>query len=982
MYFNASLANMRRYARWSLAALFALLVQISSSSSYLSPHHRVANVERTELSGWTEVDKRWPQATSSFFLANEKRHHFIRYKLTDAQLDADDTIAFKILLDYYFDARAPAPTIELAACSDTYKVEADCNNCKQWVEREFEVKRELCESRRDIEINIILHNENDVFAWRSFRIERVARAPAVIDTPAPEVVTELLTTPPPPSPPPLQEEAPTAERPSEEVETIKPNNNAATEPSKADIDASKSEQSDADRPKDSNDKNKQVIVDDAPGPSSSVESKHDDDKDAPPQEQATPSSTGLDSAKPETSSSEPPQDLSTPQEPIIEEQPKGEKLDNQDAAQDVKRERRRRKRQVSDESADVVVVVCEPGNCESTIERSQFAEFARGLPANPIVLDEFKYLISTKAGEELHINLYSERDFSKLDTCFRMDLFMDVGTRVDLLIEDALSPTQSKRIGEFLPWATPRKDWQGTIQDRENWKTVMKCVSDYVPEVRPLNNMNNHLKLILRPAGNQDGSKRVAIKFSKRDAFGLHEPWSVNSYIADVVSGSDTEVRRKFKQSFVIDGKANLEPRFGKEVTAPPHGDAARTRRPIALPNTRNTMQIKAIDARQDRLSIISRWLMGGSPASQQQPDPAPSFVYRVRKDKWIKSITMAYQSANDIDNWIERRVYELPLPPSPSHQSPTEQQQQQEQPEQQQQQQQQPEQKQSRKRRSVTMKPEGDLLNTATEDVFRDEYLNLRLDNLPSDKFRLRITHELNNDQYYNVDHELSIMNLAFGDACVGNNNQVCLNDGQCKPTGASQFECTCRKGYSGTRCEKANPCEMYVGNLERRKTGEEYCEELGAKCVQNIPEHRCIWPDKDYFKCFVRALADGDTGAIGEQQASTGNERAPDAHDDMRSPDILQAKIADKQQTIYIMIAFFAAWGAFSVVIVANMVCRVMKLKRKMRNMERDQSRPSSLGVAGPSNNARSRFQQGRGASKSPPAVISYNNQAFDVE
>lgn len=548
-----------------------------------------------------------------------------------------------------------------------------------------------------------------------------------------------------------------------------------------------------------------------------------------------------------------------------------------------------------------------------------------------------KMLVSSMKPLKLELESADE-SFAELDACLNLSLFMEPGTSFNLTLRDS-NPDSRVRIME-----TVRRRREDLSASR--WEQFNRCVSDYLPVMQFSGPEKHVLEFQLVP-NEMPAGKQIVVLFHPKKSAEVHDPRGSLSFLPNAAALANVE---QVEDYWLVDRDGLRKPslKFEPQETGVVAGSSAN---PLASEDRR--LVIENIDPTQESFDLTSRWLRLHD--AELYEDPI-IMMYKVKSEPWIESIDVEYQNAvRSSMEWRKQNLYNKP--------------------------------------KEAT---------TTTTHQLEERVFPIRLFGLDSQPFRLRIRHKLSppetqtpvvvdaksgqpSSALENVEHRsLRISTLAFADICASGN--YCQNKGLCKSTGMLTAECQCRDGFTGRHCELINACDVLVEGTRdasgRKLPGREVCALVGATCVPGLPVLRCKWPNDQYYEC-KSLISDDSSGSNaidhGSGQSTETPPRADEIQMDPKQMQALKEKATQQAQLIIILVVFMIALMVFSIVLIINMITRLRKTKRRLERSQsetRDLARRSAPGIS------TSNFNTNSTGRNKPPAVISYNNTAFDVE
>lgn len=943
---SAKSNNRWKLISWHQILLAALLYQLLSCRLETVG---AAQVDQTSIKGWTEVNKKWPLETNEFFVAHEKGHHFIEVKLTQ-QLNHD----LDIRLEYYYDYAKVRPVFQMVPCSTNVDIIKNNESVSQrsdyidsdrymrdsaqpagkWLTHEMRVRKVDCERRRELAYNVLLHDKNDVFAWRVIEIKSVPDATTLAST-LPAYETETTQT--------YQTADTTESAPVTELPQTPTTSEQSVDSTESGVDPQSQPES------------APLVTTEGSIDDNSVEDIADQFTKKPgeevhynPNKETTPRPSELDTSE-------------TTTEGVIWR---------------LKRAALFREEQAGGSNEPTTSLICRPSSCDrSLFHHPRFMPLVRGVPKLPrpdLFKKDYKYYLNTD-NKELEILQKSDQNFSDVDVCVDLELYMDPGTAIEFHVEDNNKDGSKSRLLELI-----ERNLSSTEQSSGKWEEFKRCMSDYIPKLRPVDSTDHSIKLKFVPRPAEVG-KQIALLANSQRAVALRKLFPLREYLPNVATLTKAD---DLGSSWILDKDGSRKPKLKFQTRIPNEstsGDSGEKR----------VLRISDIDPKQESFDITSRWLKVSDLETLENPI---NLFYRADRADWVKGVEFQFQKATyPCDTWNTRKLYVEFNPIEQDivmifitdlgvkYQNP--------------------------KKSILTMKTNfktfdssigetssSNTITTTTTEQPNGEQLPgdnganstiattsapislvpqgqmlvpIKVIGLNEDEFRIRIRHIIKEEaQQANTGLRLDLITLAFADACA--ETDFCLNGGSCKPTGTASAKCTCLAGYFGEHCQVVKPCEIIYGI----QTGNQLCELAGAKCDERLPVLRCVWPNDQYYEC--RALF---KEANGDQHNQT-----TDLIPTMASSE-LEERLNDQTRTIIILSVFMAALLLFSVVIIGNMVSRLMESKKRLRKAEREthelarRSQPggsAQVGVAA----------FGRLPSRQKAATVSYNNQAFDTE
>ena len=780
---------------------------------------RLTNGDGVKIDGWTEIKDGWPMGHKDYFVATEKGHHFIEVKLP-RKLDSDLLVG----LNYYYSYARVQPVLQMTPCKTNIHLvhdkSSDTNN--MWQYHSKRVLKVNCAKRNELAYNVLLHDAGDIFAWKVMNISSIKPETTSVDSAAvDEVVNEVEES--------EQESSTSSPKPIVNTDRAVSDQEqgpqgggsleglGGTAPTEQNTQSSNTDR--IDTAEDFTTNRPEVptklttTITDTTTQSTTTEKTLE--------QTSTPAWSDIDlvdhaAYNTMTESERGPQTVAdVNDEATVEPSPA---TANRRAEGPVDKSDRKKTRQNDDKSyaseddgADRPYLQkykrslnendnlrqytesCRPSSCDRHLfKMARFMPIVKGLPQLPtgvrIGKEGSKFLFNTN-GRDLRIKLISnEQQLSEVDSCLKLQLFMDQDAELDFLLEDA------GQQGGFRLLETIKK----RIRDPTAgvWDSFKRCISDYIPRyVPPVNSLDSEMQLVLRPKSQAD--KQVAV-LSSEESYSLSELYPTVSFLPDIIGLPDEKSTLKY---WMLDKGGVREPSLKFERHVPSESSSKNV---IAT----KIVRVQGIDLKQEAFDLTSRWLKVRD--AELIEDPL-LFVYKTTKADWIRSIELQFQRSTDSpNNWISRTFFTAPLSLG------------------------------------------GPINTSLSADKMEPLELPIDLEGLDSKEFRLRIRHHLKQFASRTIgsldsfkDGDLVIKSLAFADVCSV--ARYCENGGNCRPTGPVAATCYCPPGYSGNHCAHVEPCEVLYGNM----TGNEICQSVGARCVRNLPVMRCSWPNDKYYHC-----------------------------------------------------------------------------------------------------------------------------------
>lgn len=642
-------------------------------------------------------------------------------------------------------------------------------------------------------------------------------------------------------------------------------------------------------------------------------------------------------------------------------------------------------------SPQMTKLSCKPSSCDRNMFHfDRFTPLIHGIPAIPEASNTNRsriYLSNKYHPLDLKINLDSS-DISQVDSCFNMHLYMDADTDLDLLL------VQPKSDGSNL---TDQKKILERFQRRENdssagkWELISRCMGDYMPRYEPASKLDDSLRLQMKPTKIR-ADRKIGILVDPSNAFSSRNPHPIVSFIPD---SRHMRTESEFNRFWQVDRDGMQK---AKIKLVPANENVAESSRAAESRLwADNKVVISDIDPSQDSFDLTSRWMRIKDVEILEQPI---EFSYHANEEPWIESVEFWFQREGEpLDNWIKKEIYAQPKAPA-SGAKPTGDQ-------------------QATKIQEGAGNNDNEASTSNSKEPKRSLNIPIKIRGLASEHFRVRLVHKLKHQSIgdaksltdminRSANKSLTINSISFADACSYNNGKYCQNNGRCVPTGAATAECQCPSGYRGPFCEFVRPCDvMYVDGT---MSGHQFCQSVGARCVENLPELRCLWPNDKFYKCQALQVADNSLSSntarpSPSQDRPTAENVNPEASTSTDQPPIeslpigeqvprLREVVNQQAKLVIILSVFLIAIIVFALVLIGSMIGRLRKSKSRLeqsRNEAHELARrfsPStSTGATfGAPMNRPMNSQAPIGGRRNIPStkanVSSYNNSAFDVE
>lgn len=978
---------------WLLCCLqLILILNLSLAIEVLSANdtNKRLTIDTTVIKGWTEISQKWPINEQEYYISVAKEYSFIQVLLPE-QLDYDVYVE----LEYYYNFAKVRPMVQAVPCKTQIDIVNEHKYTLQgvWQKHTMRVKKTDCALRNELKYNIILHDENDVFAWRKMKVTSIKdpSGPLVTDSPSePEVTEAPFIVPAVFENPPNENEIDDMilDRDPVIVETSTLNGQPSTEsPTQA--------------PSIEDTSNESI-----PEPKPTVDSSSETSEPRVYETSTWPAET----SEPATTLA--PSELPSTGKPII---PIVEETSSETTNPDVS---------TTELYSNMLSTTGSPSfldddNSRHSTERPEFqppdvsdyeheaqpksSPSKKGKSSAPYVYERSKSLkeiYGNDWGSQGHLKGKIKRDTINggrqlLDmTCkpslcdlstFRLKNFLPLFRGLPELSEEMkieFGKKSNKNENEpksFYLLSTESKPLNFELESTTDFTLVDTCLDFFIfkepsTEVKLLiedNTATTKYKLLETLTGTNDADDKTD---------GLWVPFKrcLTDYMPNLKSESATKndlrlrlesAKSNINKQLAVFGDRESSFYLKKLFPVPEfipnlnHFHDKIKEHPLETKSFVDVESLKnywifsndeegklKFDFVQDQAGANknSKQLMRISNINPNQKsfdltsrwlkiedvetlENKIKFEYNAVKPDWLDTFAFDYQGLNE--KWLE--VYKTTTSPG--------------------------------------------ILNSAESSIETTQTLgnaqlgNSHMQGLTNDEFRLRIRHSIKPEfASRGQPLELDMAILAFGDVCA--DEQFCQNGGACQPTGSAKGECKCPAGFSGDHCEKASYCDMRY--LDDSMTGTELCAKIGAVCnpdQPDIPAFRCIWPNDTYYKCqALEQHANNSNGVAGQAEPST---------EDI--VEMLKEKSRNLYQWIIILAVFMIAMLLFLVVIVVNIVNRLMKTKRQLKESQSEvyELGRRSQGPAAPQPAAGfGRFQRAQ-HQRPTTSAIAYNNQAFDA-
>lgn len=457
------------------------------------------------------------------------------------------------------------------------------------------------------------------------------------------------------------------------------------------------------------------------------------------------------------------------------------------------------------------------------------------------------------------------------------------------------------------------------------WETIKRCISDYMPKLAPIRDTSSihRLELSLIPYSEQVRRGKILVQFVDGRTRSLRELRKLVKFLPNAANLNQIEDVDRY---WIIDRTLVRTPQFRLSTVNERESEA-----------TQRVLIVEEIEPTLDYFDLTSRWIQIDE--LDKLDSDSTVFKYKLaNKPDWIEKIEFAFQKDKPApgDVWHIQQVY-----------------------------------------------PRANETSSAQKPQQTDATITLK--KVTSNKgFRLRLRHYIDKSLPRHVNsHNLTIRTLSMGDACVLSQS-YCLNKGQCQPTDISRAKCLCLRGYSGKYCENSRPCDAIYSSANL--TGSELCQSVGAKCAENIPVFRCIWPDDKYLQCSAFA-----------GESTTGAASTTSSLDETQGSDAAAAKLKQldgrtrrQSRLIFILSALLATAVFVAIISVVNLGAKLRKSRSRLETAQvgvhelTRQFRPNSSGSANlmsyeEDNDTRGGASKRRIFSTSNSFKV-YNNRGFD--
>lgn len=798
-----------------LALLIVLLQERSIDASQ--------QLDGAVIKGWTEINKRWPLEESEFFVALAKGHHFIEVQLP-AQLNHD----LDIRLEYYYDYARVRPVFQMVPCRTNVDIikndDLDSQRASyidrdrytrdsaqpaaRWLTHNMRVLKSDCERGGRLAYNVLLHDQNDVFAWRVLEIKGVptttTTTTAAPSTDATEAVVATTT----------------AEVVSQSTDTTRAPESTDSPPTSSPL----------------------VSTEDASDPSlNSIEEQFT----KKPGEEVYYDPNG------QSSTPQPQQNQETTTEGPLLVRLKRLALFMEEQGNE-----------------ELLNLVCRPSSCNRALfDYPRFMPLVRGVPKLPrenLLEQNYKYYLSTD-NKELEFSQEYGDDFSDVNLCVNFELYLDPGTEIEFLVEDDKAESKSKLLelieNKLSPSGSPSNDGR--------WENFKRCMDDYMPKLRPVDPNGHSIKLKFAPRHVSAG-KQVALLANPERSISLNRLYTPKDFVPNVVtlpSKADIASYWVLDKDGYRKPRLNFETRRPEESTSSDAGP----RRMLHISNiepkqesfdiTSRWLKVSDLDTldnpiyffyRADRAEWVKAIEFQFQKASSDGWNSRELYVEfnPIRQDISLEFIAdfgekpkanLAHKNTNLKNPHHNSDQLPSPTDATVSSNATTN--------------------GNSQPEESSTISTLATTTTLAPSGPVGQMIVPIKLIKLNTDEFRIRVRHHLKEEAQRGDDGlELNIFTLAFADACAESN--FCQNGGSCKPTGTASAKCTCLPGYFGEHCQTVKPCEIIYGT----QTGSQLCASVGATCEPNLPVFRCTWPNDQYYECraLFKQAEDGKTELV----------------------------------------------------------------------------------------------------------------------
>lgn len=977
---------------------------------------------KSQINGWIDIDFRddpseqfWPLEADQYFIAMEKRHHFISVTLPVEPLRDLD-----VKLEFYYNYKRLRPTIQFVPCTEFFQIEEAIRanetlgaiEKKQWLRHEYRVKAADCLNRNELQYDILLHDANDVFAFRKMSVKYVdppveattatspssseqtqANATSSLSTESgkqPEAQSEATDVSQANETVPVAEEGPTP-APVDEPPTsdVTPDNSTTTPTSQSTVTGeSTAPTSTIAPPTVSEVEVTSKTTPTTPEPTSIPGATKGFSFDVPsvvgsesiaqtsPQTETMPNTaSSASSTTTSTTSPNPTPASTTNSNPNSDPQAPYNLRSRSSLPPSSSSERSRRKKRFAETAASQVTPreineVCTPKKCDRKVFEvsARFISIVEALPSMPHTLERSSsrslYKLNGKPQPLEWLLELKEDSFKELDACINLNLFMDANCTLDMV----LGPETAKSVQHSNQSSSVERLLETFRSDKAEWHNIERCMSSYMPKYEPLADQraDQTMRLTFRPT-KAHPSDRIIVLTDKNNLATLREPYRAESFIPSNRYLHDGETNKKIDNFWVLESDSLRKPKMGFENVS----IASTSEQTTGTLKTSSNLSVYDIDLNQSSFALTSRWLKG----DELNSDGHIVLNYFFSDEDWLKEVHLDSQLTKSA--WSEEMVY---IPPrKASEEAATSA-------------------NDTSTGKNITSQKELGMLRIKERIYFSRPY--------PRD-YRIRLRHIIDRKDGVaaSLNNKLKISLLSLGDGCAGMTR--CFHGGKCKPIGPHEIECICQPGYSGKLCDKINSCDViHLGDL----SGREICKKFGAVCIENIPELRCVWPnDKytqcnstEYFKIDANVQASGDKAATDAIQkvdepgklSVNGSTTDPTTEEkDLKTSPLTEGKEAanEKQKSLIIMCLLMIAATIFFAVLLLNLLMRLRKSKDKLEQSElqlyemsrRFQQQPTTS--AGSVMTGRVRGQGTGQTSKARvalPPVAQYQNNAFDLE
>lgn len=915
----------------SLAPFWLLL----GCTQVLLTQCQLGNVS-TQIKGWIQVDMQaepseqlWPIEENHYFIATEKRHHFISVKLP-----VEPTRDLDVRLEFYYNYKRLRPTIQFVPCTEFFQIkEAKGSNGKlqpiekkQWLSHEYRVRRTDCLRRDELQYDILLQDADDVFAFRKMSVKYVD-LPLASTTNRPEsdqaldLVTAVTGSSSSAKPTPSDSISETAttlfdiwtgEATSETGTTFIEVDSFTTDSTPQSSTVSSIATDDVEKLPWAEDSPKTTTTTTAASTSTTQISSTETPKTSVKGFSFETTTATLDEYPSTYLHSDWAKSTSTTPTPEL--------TSDWSASRPLALRRRKRFAITTGAQAKPIEIneVCTPKKCDRKVFEvsARFISIINALPKipNSLAKSSSKQLYKLNGRPQPLEWLLRQEDscmdsFADSDACINFNLFMDANCTLDMVLEP--EPAQPK--SHSSQPQTVERLLETFRSDEPGWRNIERCMSSYMPNYTPLTELDSDrsLKLTFKPTKSHPSDRIIALIDKNRSA-SLRQPFRVKSFIPSNEYLHEDDARNSIGDFWVLESDSLRKPKIGFENVSIASTSAQTT----GTLTTNSSLVVSDIDLNERSFALTSRWL------KVEELDVTNGhivFNYRADIEDWLEAVHFDTQLANS--DWVEQEVYKRPFKaPNLKLVDPS-------------------------KATSGGSAESGASSLGSGNDTARPHqelFIPIAFKGFSAREYRVRLRHMIGGQKEKldpNLNNKMRISLLSLGDSCVG--KYSCLHGGRCVPTGPMKIRCICRPGYSGRFCEKVNACDvLHFDDM----SGREICQKFNASCIENIPELRCVWPNDKYMQCKSTKYFNFDK-MVPLDATFTTSAPHTQAEDSMQAQQVDPKTSAvtvdesatnEKQKSMIIMCVLMIAAVIFFVVILLNMLVRLRKSKDKLEQSE----------------------------------------------